>query len=593
MAYKFQAGDATLSGSVTLVAYQDLLFESDGVSDIGTAASEVGVTYTTRLTASVGISGSAIFADNFYGNGSNLTGVSAVDTTVTGSSANTDLQLVLVQNVGTDVSLAADNAGAIAFNPSTNLLSSIGDIAAVDLSGSDVVAGKSVLLGQNGNIGATGHTDLITLSTNSVVVEGAISGALSISGKSVLLGQNGNIGAIGHTDLITLSTNSVVVEGAISGSTSLAGKSLVLGQNGVIGATGDTNLITLASNLVTVEGTISGSDALSGKSVLLGQNGVIGPVGDTDLIALSTNKVTVSGVLSGSGALQGPSLSLNAASIATDGDLAAVAGTFTGAISGSSTLSAAGAVQLDGADDGVAFVAADNLYFRDAGTGQMRRDSFSDVMEVAAGTVTDTGIENTSGVLSFALASLTEAAVATTDYVVFADATDSDSIKKEAVDDLMEIGMSLLSEVPMAIGSDFLVFSDATDSNKGARIKMKSFIAAAADGTSITSSNGVLSVIGAQNIDVDTVGNASFQLTSAGMNYATASISTNVTYTLPASPSTGDIVYIKLAGVTPGKHVVISGSSMQMIDGTSTITASSGYAGISLCYVASDIWRIF
>jgi|19_taG_2_1085344.scaffolds.fasta_scaffold03846_2 hypothetical protein len=553
MAYKFQSGDATLSGSVTLVTYQDLLFETDAASNIGTAAKAVGITYSDRLTASVAVSASAVYADNFYGNASGLTGVPGSETAkVTGSNQAADLAFVLVGNTGNTQTLAIDNAGAIAFNPSTNLLSSIGDIAAVDLSGSDVLAGKSVLLG-----------------------------------------QNGNIGAIGHTDLITLSTNSVVVEGAISGSTSLAGKSLVLGQNGVIGATGDTNLITLASNLVTVEGTISGSDALSGKSVLLGQNGVIGPVGDTDLIALSTNKVTVSGVLSGSGALQGPSLSLNAASIATDGDLAAVAGTFTGAISGSSTLSAAGAVQLDGADDGVAFVAADNLYFRDAGTGQMRRDSFSDVMEVAAGTVTDTGIENTSGVLSFALGSLTEAAVATTDYVVFADATDSDNIKKEAVDDLMEIGMSLLSEVPMAIGSDFLVFSDATDSNKGARIKMKSFIAAAADGTSITSSNGVLSVIGAQNIDVDTVGNASFQLTSAGMNYATASISTNVTYTLPASPSTGDIVYIKLAGVTPGKHVVISGSSMQMIDGTSTITASSGYAGISLCYVASDIWRIF
>ena len=424
MAYKFQAGDATLSGSVTLVAYQDLLFESDGVSDIGTAASEVGVTYTTRLTASVGISGSAIFADNFYGNGSNLTGVSAVDTTVTGSSANTDLQLVLVQNVGSDVSLAADNAGAIAFNPSTNLLSSIGDIAAVDLSGSDVVAGKSVLLGQNGNIGATGHTDLITLSTNSVVVEGAISGALSISGKSVLLGQNGNIGAVGDADLLALATNSLTV-------------------NGAVGATG----------------------AISGSSTL-----------------------TIVGAANFGAAAY--------ASIAADGDLAAVAGTFTGAISGSSTLSAAGNVQLDGADDSAAFVAADDVYFRDAGSGQMRRDSWSDIMEVTAGD----GITNTSGVLS---------------------------------------------------------------------------------------------VAGTQNIDVDTIGNASRQLTSMGINYATASITANRTFTLPTSPSSGDVIYVKFAGFSGGKHAVISGSGMQLIDGATAITASSAYASVSLVYVASDVWRIF
>jgi len=424
MAYKFQAGDATLSGSVTLVAYQDLLFESDGVSDIGTAASEVGVTYTTRLTASVGLSGSAIFADNFYGNGSNLTGVSAVDTTVTGSSANTDLQLVLVQNVGSDVSLAADNAGAIAFNPSTNLLSSIGDIAAVDLSGSDVVAGKSVLLGQNGNIGATGHTDLITLSTNSVVVEGAISGALSISGKSVLLGQNGNIGAVGDADLLALATNSLTV-------------------NGAVGATG----------------------AISGSSTL-----------------------TIVGAANFGAAAY--------ASIAADGDLAAVAGTFTGAISGSSTLSAAGNVQLDGADDSAAFVAADDVYFRDAGSGQMRRDSWSDIMAVTAGD----GITNTSGVLS---------------------------------------------------------------------------------------------VAGTQNIDVDTIGNASRQLTSMGINYATASITANRTFTLPTSPSSGDVIYVKFAGFSGGKHAVISGSGMQLIDGATAITASSAYASVSLVYVASDVWRIF
>jgi hypothetical protein len=520
MAYKFQSGDATLSGSVTLVNYQDLLFESDGVSDIGTAAKEARVVYTTRQTASVGISGSAVYANNFYGNGSGLTGVPGSTTSkVTGSNQNVDLQLVLVQNAGTTETLAVDNAGAIAFNPSTNLLSSTGKIGAgTDLSASAVVGGKSVLLGQNGFIGAVGDTDLLELVTNKLTVNGVISGSGALQGASL------------------------AVAGLVSG-----------------GSANFTTVCTAGDLNDGAGGSLSGG-VLTGSAITI----------DTTIMA-AANKFQV----------------------ADDGDVTAVGGSFSGALSGSSTLSIAGNVQLDGADDSVAFVAADNLYFRDAGTGQMRRESFSDVMEVAAGTVTTTGIENSSGVLSFALSSLTEAAVASTDYVVFADANDSDNIKKEAVDDLMKIGMSLLDESTVTLANDFLYFGDNADSNFGKRIKAASFIAKMADGTSITSSNGVLSVVGAQNIDIDTIGNASRQLTSAGMNYASASITTDVTYTLPASPSTGDIVYIKLAAVTSGKHAVISGSGMQLIDGVSTLTASSAYAGISLCYVASDVWRVF
>ena len=101
MAYKFQSGDATLSGSVTLVGYQDLLFETDAISNIGTAAKAAGIVYADRLTASVGVSGSAIYANNFYGNGSGITGLSSDTATVTGSNQNVDLQLVLVQAAGT------------------------------------------------------------------------------------------------------------------------------------------------------------------------------------------------------------------------------------------------------------------------------------------------------------------------------------------------------------------------------------------------------------------------------------------------------------------------------------------------------------
>jgi len=458
MAYKFQSGDATLSGSVTLVSYQDLLFEADGTSNIGAAAKEVGVIYTTRQTASVGISGSAIHADYFYGNGSNLTGVPGSETAkVTGSNQNVDLQLVLVQAAGNEETLAVDNAGAIAFNPSTNLLSSTGAI----------VAGTT------------------------------LSASTSVSGKSILLGQNGQIGAVGDTDLITLETNKVNVAGALSASSAL----MVVGKS-TFGPAGNAE--------------ISAAGAISGSSTL-------NIVGASNFGPANNLTISAAGVLSGSGKLQ--------------------------------------------SDVGVEF--AKNKFV-----------------------VSTAGALTTLGVDSKLAAS--DVAIATTDYLYFADANDSDKVKKDAVDDVMKIGMSLLSEAPISLANDFLVYSDQNDSNYGKRIKMKSFIAAAADGTTITSSNGVLSVVGAQNIDVTaSLGNASIQLTQAGMHYATASIATNVTYTLPASPANGDIVYIKLAGVNSGKHAVISGSGTQTIDGVSTLTASSPYAGISLCYVKSDTWRVF
>ena len=559
MAYKFQSGDATLSGSVTLVNYQDLLFESDGVSDIGTAAKEARVVYTTRQTASVGISGSAVYANNFYGNGSGLTGVPGSTTSkITGSNQDVDLQLVLVQNAGTTETLAVDNAGAIAFNPSSNLLSSTGKIGAgTDLSASAVVGGKSVLLGQNGFIGAVGDTDLLKLATNTLTVAGDVD----------------------------------------------------------------------ATNL-------SGSDALEGKSVLLGQNGFIGAVGDTDLLKLATNKLTVNGVISGSGAIQGLSLNIHGASVSSDGDaafagvsgsgnfdaggtlkaaknkfqvasdgdvtavagtftgdLTAVAGTFTGALSGSSTLDVVGASNFGPANNlsinaaGVLSGSGKIFGYRGIALAKNKFVVGDNAGLVSQGNINIVAVDSKLGA--------TEAVIATTDYLYFADANDSDKIKKDGIDDVMKIGMSLLDEDTVTLANDFLYFGDNADSNFGKRIKAASFIAKMADGTSITSSNGVLSVVGAQNIDIDTIGNASRQLTSAGMNYASASITTDVTYTLPASPSTGDIVYIKLAAVTSGKHAVISGSGMQLIDGVSTLTASSAYAGISLCYVASDVWRVF
>ena len=92
MAYKFQQDAAQLSGSVTINAGNNLLFQLDGRSNVGAVGKEAGTIFTEALTASVDIigttriSGSSVYANNFYGNGSNITGLSSdtldIETTV-------------------------------------------------------------------------------------------------------------------------------------------------------------------------------------------------------------------------------------------------------------------------------------------------------------------------------------------------------------------------------------------------------------------------------------------------------------------------------------------------------------------------------
>ena len=507
MAYKFQSGDATLSGSVTLVSYQDLLFEADGTSDIGAAAKEVGTIYTTRQTASVGISGSAVYANKLYGNGAGITGISSDTAKTTGSAQNIDLDLVLVQGAGNGKTLAVDSNTKLQFNPSTNKLSLGGELSLV---------GK---LSQSMGNAITGSQFLFRGGT------GGNKSFLQLDGNGLLWADSNNADAvtISYGGLLSASNNA-----SIGGTFDAAKNKFSVSAAGVVTAIG--NISSTGGNVAATNGNVSASSNLQGQRVNVAENVVAG------------NNV------SGAASLQGQR-------VAVDENVTAGKN-----VSGSSML-----------------MAGDQL--------KAAKNKFS---VSTAGALTTLGVDSKLAA--------TDVAIATTDYLYFADATDGDKVKKDAIDDVMKIGVSLLAEAPIAIANDFLVYSDQNDSNLGKRIKMKTFVAAMADGTTITSSNGVLSVVGAQNIDVSNhLGNASYQLTKAGMNYATASIAQNVTYTLPSSPSNGDIVYIKLAGVNAGKHAVISGSAVgnQTIDGVSAITASSAYAGVSLVYVGSNAWRIF
>jgi hypothetical protein len=78
-----------------------------------------------------------------------------------------------------------------------------------------------------------------------------------------------------------------------------------------------------------------------------------------------------------------------------------------------------------------------------------------------------------------------------------------------------------------------------------------------------------------------------------GVNFASANTSQARTLTLPASPSVGQSVKVKVAGVQSGA-VTISRAGSQTIDGSLTaIVLESDSAAVELVYVASDDWRVF
>jgi hypothetical protein len=209
-------------------------------------------------------------------------------------------------------------------------------------------------------------------------------GALTIGGNQLASLDGG----INVNDAFTVSTAGAVVGNEFK----TDGNEFVVSTAGLVTATGIAN----SSAGITAAGSIAGATTIdaSGKATVgtLVTNTLSRSSGDLvvqlhDAAANSINfrlaggnmplKVLSTGVVE-----------LNAGNVKV--------GSSNGEISGSGALKMGGAVQLDGADASVAFVVADDMYFRDAGTGQMRRDSWTDVVSATAGT----GLTATAGVLS-------------------------------------------------------------------------------------------------------------------------------------------------------------------------------------------------
>ena len=255
MAYKFQHGQAILSGALDQEGSIDI--KNDGSGEF-----ELKHDGNTILNSSRALG--------------NVTSISG-STSISGR----DLVLDVGGKVGisTDTDLLTLTANQVAVAGKGQFVNAAGQASA--LTASARVDAMGLRIDTGGVIGTAVDNDLLTLNNGSLVVAGAgsftagnlaaaagaVSGSTGLAGRGVTIDEGGKIGTSADNDLIELNANSVAVAGAISGSTRIDGRGLRIDTSGVIGTAGDNDLLTLNNGSLLVTGQLTASVAMSASLI--------------------------------------------------------------------------------------------------------------------------------------------------------------------------------------------------------------------------------------------------------------------------------------------------------------------------------------
>jgi hypothetical protein len=685
MAYKFQRGEAILSGA--LLQEGDIEIESGFSLKIGNAEmSEADLEQLDGLTAGTVAASKAIVVDankDFSGlrNATATGAITAGTSFIIGSADLNEADMELIDGL-TAGTVAASKAVTVDSNKDTSGFRNVTATGAItagtsfvigsaDLNEADmekldgitngtVAASKAVVVDANKDasgfrkisISASAGTDgdeLIigssTTRTLGVVMDGGDDFLrLGNSGGAVVLSGSEGVEFVGGSEGVGSFGSDIKVYATQAGSTT----NISLGANGVISGSSKLEIggtvrldgvaaaVAAAADLVyfrDADDNLVKSDSFSDVRDNLVFASVSG-----DIAIASGGAATIQADAVESGMLNDNVIS-GQTELAADG-LAAADELL---ISDGGTLKKIGVdnLFLDGPGllaEAAVTVADDYIMFLDGGaTGDAKKESVADLATAFAGDglVASSGVlaVQVSGAVKLAsdkvglsgsvagnglafkggadsisalevdLAEFSAGAIASGDSFAFIDSDDSDSMKKETVDDLatlfagtglaaasavLSLDLNELSAAAVNVANDSIAIIDADDSNGSKKESIADLVSAMA-GAGLTATSGVLSVSGN-----DVHSKADGDTLQEGYNYFAAldTSGNSATVTLPGSPENGDVVHVKAGALTNDAIITINRAGSQTIDGETSIALESTFAAVSLVYVGSDAWRI-
>ncbi len=605
MAYKFQVGAATLSGSTKFEETLDAAggIKLSGVSDTAIAVADDSILFRdadgTMKRDSVADLMTAAAGDGLAAS-SGVLSVGVDDSTI-----ETNSDALRIKDSGVATAKIADNAVTLA------KLAGItrGSIILGDSSGDPSLLAK----GSAAQFLQSDGTDpsYVSISGDATVAAG---GVLTIAAEAVHASMMNDDAISGHSELahadILDADEMLISDGGVLkrvGVDSL--RDHFFGVVSGDATVADGGALTIAANAV--------EDSMVNDNVATGLAGV-GLAAASGVMAVDLNELTAADLASGDFLAFVDSDGSNATKKESVDDLATL---FAGAGLGAS--SAVLSVQVSGA-----------LGLASGGDHIGISGSFAGI-----GLSYDGGVKSISGI-DLDLNELTAGAIADGDFLAFVDANDSNVTKKEAVADLAtlfagnglvaassvlavnpgkgleinsdavrvkvassggitrgagtgndELALNLdgLTAAAVDVGADSIAIVDGDDSDKTKKESIADLVTAMA-GVGLTATSGVLRAGLDVNLKAD--GNT----LAVGMNYmADMSSDGEDTLTLPASAGlvVGDIIHVKApSDCSSARTVKIARAGSQTIDGLTQVIIESPFGAVSMVYVAADTFRL-
>ena len=649
MAYKFQLGDARMSGSLTqeegltvvaggatvtaggltvsagtsaLQATTCTTLAATGDVDLGNATTD-SVTVTGQFdsdlipildsTSDLGSSAkqwAEAHVDAGYIDALTVTGTStlttvdinggAIDGTIIGAaSAAAGSFTAVVGTTGTYSGILKTDDTTEATSTTDGSLQTDGGLSVAK----SAVIGDDLDLLSDGAIFSIGSTSKFVLTDQS-----ANNAVMAASGARLAFGDAGEYISGDGTDLKIVSSNDIDVTGdvdIVGGLTSTqatvlagtAGTTTIGSTTGaVFTAAGVLNVNNATEATSTTDGSLQTDGGLSvAKSAVIGDD--LDLLSDSAILNFGADKdVTVTHVadtgllLSGSQAntkiqFNDSSQYIGASSL-VDLDIAAT----TDVNVDCTTLDVNAAMNVSGIatfQTGLLPDADDGAYLGAAGT------AFSDLFLAEGGVINwdsgDMTMTQASNVLTIAGGTLT--ATLTNAITNGANGGIATLSYNGSAADTVELDLDDLTAAAVDVAADSIAIVDANDSS-ATRKESIADLATAMAGTGITATDGVFSISSAGT--PNGIGDAAATMVE-GLNYGTSTFTAARVWTMPASSGleVGDVVRVKApAGVSSTNTLTILKDGTQTMDGQSSLLIESPYGAVSLFYVAVNTFVI-